>query len=90
MRTLSDTTIKRLTVTLPNSKLLAELFGDIRFIDTSFGLIVYGHKVLAQVVIDGESHSRLLSATIAPAHTFEDWLALFNHTRKLDWAGGKQ
>ena len=70
MRTLSDTTIKRLIVTLPNSKLLTELFGYIRFIDVSFGLILYGHKVLAQVVIDGENHSRLLSATVATAHTF--------------------
>ena len=68
---------------LPNSKLLADMFGSIVFVDASFGLLVFGHKVLAIVVMDGEGHSRLLSATVTPAHTEEDWLALFNDTDKL-------
>ena len=72
-----------MTITLPNSKLLAKLFGGIIFVDASFGLLVFGHKVLAIVVVDGEGHSRLVSVTVTPAHTEEDWLALFNDTDKL-------
>ena len=48
--------------------------------DCTFGTLIYGHKVMAISVVDSEGQVRLVSFTICPGHTEEDWLEMFNST----------
>ena len=78
--TMLGRTIKRLSIVMPNSDELLGKYGTTLHADATFGCLLYGHKVLGVAVVDGEGHSRVVSITIAPGHTEEDWLHLFNST----------
>ena len=81
-QTILGRTIKCLTIVMPNSKQLLAQYGKIIHCDCTFGCLLAGHKTMGTGVIDGEGHSRLASISIAPGHTKEDWLEMFNITQR--------
>ena len=75
-------TLKSLVLTMPDWQELLELYGTTMHVDCTFGVLIYpGYKLMGIAVVDAEGKTRVLAYMVAPGHTMQDWLDLFNKTK---------